>query len=144
MCGWVRTTLRHIAFLMRPFSCRSHCVRISFISTGLLVWATCIPRRFVPIMLWKSLPYLFSHLAGPFCSRGVPIRTDSLYTRKEHWGPENYYAEESRIRDRTYQMLRTKLNDLGEVDNERIRIESREVDCDRSESAVLDPSSLPI
>lgn len=85
---------------------------------GLLVWAQCIPRRFVPVMLWKSLPYVFSHLVGPFSSRGLPVRTDSLYTEETVWGPDAYYKEEERLRERTATVLHKRLGKLNKVNGD--------------------------
>ena len=60
---------------------------------GLTVWASCIPRRFVPTMLVKSLPFILSHLFLPFVSRGAPLKLDSPYT-EDRWGPAEYDAFE--------------------------------------------------
>eukprot|EP00622_Pseudochattonella_farcimen_P001403 FR736087.1.p1 GENE.FR736087.1~~FR736087.1.p1 ORF type:complete len:251 (+),score=11.45 FR736087.1:109-753(+) len=56
---------------------------------GLVVWAQCIPKRFLPVMLVKSLPYIFPNLVLPFSTRGLPLKTESLYT-EERWAPDGY------------------------------------------------------
>eukprot|EP00929_Paragymnodinium_shiwhaense_P046626 TRINITY_DN23732_c1_g1_i1.p1 TRINITY_DN23732_c1_g1~~TRINITY_DN23732_c1_g1_i1.p1 ORF type:complete len:590 (+),score=125.85 TRINITY_DN23732_c1_g1_i1:67-1836(+) len=63
---------------------------------GLFVWAVCIPKRFVPTMLWKSLPYVIPTLLLPFASRRGWPRTDSLYT-EARWEPRPYEVYEKEL-----------------------------------------------
>ncbi|CAB9519956.1 Capsanthin/capsorubin synthase, chromoplastic [Seminavis robusta] len=71
---------------------------VGHIVMGITVWATCIPKRFMPSMLINSLPFLANRLAGPFVSRGdfAKIDTDSVYSdawsgNATVWEPEAYY-----------------------------------------------------
>ena len=47
------------------------------------------PRAYFKVMLVKSLPYIFPNLVLPFSTRGLPLKTESLYT-EERWAPDGY------------------------------------------------------
>lgn len=71
---------------------------VGHIVMGVTVWATCIPKRFMPSMLINSLPFLANRLVGPFASRGgfEKVNTDSVYAdayegNATAWKPENFY-----------------------------------------------------
>jgi lycopene cyclase-like protein len=71
---------------------------IGHIVMGFRVWAQCIPRRFMPAMLIKSIPFLPNRLIGPGLSRGnfAKIDTESVYAdarTQDHqlWEPNNFY-----------------------------------------------------
>ena len=71
---------------------------VGHIVMGLKVWAQCIPRRFMPIMLIKSIPFLPNRLIGPFLNRGnyAKIDTSSVYSdartgNASLWEPEKFY-----------------------------------------------------
>ena len=65
---------------------------------GITVWATCIPKRFMPSMLINSIPFIGNRLVGPFASRGnfAMVDTDSVYAdartgNPKVWEPDAYY-----------------------------------------------------
>lgn len=79
---------------------------VGHVVMGLRVWAQCIPRRFMPVMLVKSLPFIANRLVLPFASRGKmeplgEVYWDAQSGRKERWRPGKYfeYLEELRGRD---------------------------------------------
>lgn len=90
---------------------------IGHVVMGLRVWAQCIPKRFMPAMLWKALPFVPTRLVGPSLSRGnfAPINTTSVYadarTGDYHlWEPENFYPYVKKLSDQEY-MDRTVTSD---------------------------------
>ena len=70
---------------------------IGHVIMGLLVWATCIPKRFMGPMLWKSLPFVLTKLILPFVwERPRPIYTDSWYWDAQTgnstlWEPDSFF-----------------------------------------------------
>ena len=69
---------------------------IGHIVMGVILWATCIPRRFMPTMLIKSLPFLADKLVLPFATRGSPLFSESVYWDARSgnstlWEPESYF-----------------------------------------------------
>jgi lycopene beta-cyclase len=71
---------------------------VGHIVMGITVWATCIPKRFMPTMLINSLPFVGNRLIGPFASRGhfAKVNTSSLYADARSgnatvWEPGAYY-----------------------------------------------------
>jgi lycopene beta-cyclase len=71
---------------------------IGHVVMGLQVWAQCIPKRFMPAMLIKSIPFIPNRLVGPFLTRGnlAPIDTRSVYAdgrsgNSTLWEPSQYY-----------------------------------------------------
>ena len=71
---------------------------IGHVFMGLTVWATCIPRRFMPSMLIKSLPFIPKHLVQPFFTILTDSEgTDSIYFDSQTknaslWEPDNFNA----------------------------------------------------
>jgi lycopene beta-cyclase len=82
---------------------------IGHIVMGLRVWAQCIPRRFMPPMLIKSIPFLGNRLIGPGLSRGnfAQFDTTSVYADAQTgnsslWEPENFYPYLQDLSQRDY------------------------------------------
>jgi hypothetical protein len=82
---------------------------IGHIVMGLRVWAQCIPRRFMPAMLIKSIPFLGNRLIGPTMSRGnfAPMDTSSLYSDARSgnatlWEPESFYPYVKELSEKSY------------------------------------------
>jgi len=82
---------------------------IGHVVMGLKVWAQCIPRRFMPVMLIKSLPFIGSRLVGPGLSRGnfAKIDTSSVYADARTgdysvWEPDNYYKYIDDLKSKDY------------------------------------------
>ena len=82
---------------------------IGHVVMGLRVWAQCIPRRFMPPMLIKSLPFIGNRLVGPSVSRGgfAPLDTTELYWdaptgELNKWKPEPYFAFLDELREKKY------------------------------------------
>ena len=76
---------------------------IGHIAMGLSVWATCIPKRFMGPMLWKSLPFVPTKLILPFVwERPRPIYTDSWYWDAQTgnstlWEPDSFFPYVQRL-----------------------------------------------
>lgn len=82
---------------------------IGHVVMGLKVWAQCIPRRFMPPMLIKSIPFIGNRLVGPALSRGnfAPIDTSSLYADARTgnysvWEPGNFYNYIDELKERDF------------------------------------------
>lgn len=82
---------------------------IGHVIMGLRVWAQCIPRRFMPTMLIKSLPFIGNRLVGPGLSRGnfAPFDTSSVYADAQTgnyslWEPKNYYSYIDELKGKDY------------------------------------------
>jgi len=85
---------------------------IGHVFMGLRVWAQCIPRRFMPAMLVKSLPFIANRLVLPFVSRGPLEPLDEVYWdahsgTPERWEPGNYYKYLETLRSRNFSGTQT-------------------------------------
>jgi lycopene beta-cyclase len=80
---------------------------VGHIVMGVTVCAQCIPRRFMPTMLIKSLPFLADKLVLPFASRGGSVFTESAYWDARSgnstlWEPESYFPYVESLYARKY------------------------------------------
>lgn len=80
---------------------------IGHVVMGLRVWAQCIPRRFMPVMLVKSLPFIANRLVLPFASRGPLEPLDKVYWdaqsgMPERWEPGAYFKYLETLRGRNF------------------------------------------
>jgi len=85
---------------------------IGHIVMGLRVWAQCIPRRFMPTMLIKSLPFIANRLVLPFASRGALEPLDKIYwdaqsNLPERWEPAAYFKYLQELRSSEFSGTKT-------------------------------------
>jgi len=85
---------------------------VGHIVMGLRVWAQCIPRRFMPSMLIKSLPYIANRLVLPFASRGPLEPLDEIYwdaqsNMPERWEPAAYFSFLKKLRSSEFSGTKT-------------------------------------
>lgn len=119
---------------------------IGHIVMGLKVWAQCIPRRFMPAMLIKSLPFIGNRLVGPTLSRGnfARINTSSVYADARTgdyslWEPDHFYKYIDDLKNRDYgdkEPSKRKPKQEKEVDS------NKAVVADHSESAETESKEL--
>ena len=108
---------------------------VGHVVMGLRVWAQCIPKRFMPTMLWKSLPFVPTRLLGPGLSRGnfAPIDTasnyaDALSGNFSIWEPSSYYPYLKELSERDYQQA-----DMSRRGTSRSAPSSRQVRQDQED-----------
>merc|ERR1712176_1153043 len=80
---------------------------IGHVVMGLRVWAQCIPKRFMPPMLIKSMPFIANKLVFPFASRGPlkplnKIYWDAQHGKSKRWEPDSYFPYLEELRGKNY------------------------------------------
>ncbi len=95
---------------------------IGHVVMGLRVWAQCIPKRFMPAMLWKAMPFVPTRLILPSLSRGnfAPMNTSSVYAdgrtgNHKLWEPENFYPYVQKLSERENEELAMPSEDVSDA-----------------------------
>jgi len=110
---------------------------IGHVVMGLRVWAQCIPRRFMPVMLVKSLPFIANRLVLPFASRGPLEPLDKVYWdaqsgMPERWEPGAYFKYLETLRSRNF----SGTNTVDAVEKVAMAVEAVETATQRKETVV--------